>query len=132
MRLIRTIAKHHYIVVLLELLITIILILLFPSRMQAQERQANSGIVFDTESSMPLSGSHVLIEGSSCGTISGQDGTFRLYIAAFPARLKVSHIGFEERSFTLSECIKEETLMLGLQFAVELPEGVTISDKKSV
>jgi len=131
MRLIKYLAEHHYLIVLAELLIVIFLLLLFSSGSQAQERQEIKGIVFDKESSMHLSGAHVLIEGTSYGTITGPDGSFRLYIKDFPVTLKVSHIGFEDRYFTVTDDIKDETLMLGLQFSAELLEGVTISDKKA-
>ncbi|MEE4257393.1 MAG: carboxypeptidase-like regulatory domain-containing protein [Bacteroidales bacterium] len=114
-----------------ELLIVIFLMLFFSSGSQAQERQQIKGIVFDKESSMHLSGAHVLIEETSYGTITGPDGSFRLYIKDFPVTLKVSHIGFEDRYFTVTDDIKDETLMLGLQFSAELLEGVTISDKKA-
>ncbi|MCK4569189.1 MAG: carboxypeptidase-like regulatory domain-containing protein [Bacteroidales bacterium] len=97
----------------------------------AKERHIIQGIIFEKETEIVLPGAHVLIEGTSFGTISGPDGSFRLSIADFPITLKVTHIGFEDRFFTVTESLKEETLMLGLNFSAEMLEGVTITDKKA-
>lgn len=131
MRLMKSLVKHHYVVVLVELLIVLFLLLFFSPGSYAQERQQINGIVFDKESSLPLSGAHVLIEGTSYGTITGPDGSFRLYIKDFPVTLKGSHIGYEERYFIVTDELKDEILMLGMQFSAELLDGVTISDKKA-
>ena len=103
--------------------------LFVPSDLYSQSKTAVQGIIFEIESEMPLSGAHVMINGSSYGTISGPDGSFRLIISEFPSVLKVSHIGFEDRLFTVSDDNKEDEIMLGLKFSAELLEGVTISDE---
>ena len=131
MRLIKTMSKHHYIVVLIELLITVVLMLAFSDKLHSQDRFQIHGVVFEKESGQILPGAHIMIEASSYGTISGPDGEFHLFVSEFPAILKVTHIGFDDRYFTVTEEIKEETLMLGLNFSTEMLDGVTISDKKA-
>ena len=90
-----------------------LLLLFFSVDTRAQARQEINGIVFDKESGMPLSGAHVLIVGTSYGTITGPDGSFRFFIKDFPVNLKVSHIGYEDRYFTVDEDIKDEALAAG-------------------
>jgi len=110
--------------------VVILWLIVFPIQSNAQIKSPVHGIIYELESEMPLSGAHILINESSYGTISGPDGSFRLIISEFPAILKVSHIGFEDRYFTVTEKSKEDKLMLGLKFSAELLEGVTISDKQ--
>jgi len=131
MRLIKTLAKHHYLVILIELALVLLLLVFFPDNTQAQERHIIKGIIFEKETEMSLAGAHVLIEGSSFGTISGPDGSFRLSITEFPITLKVTHIGFEERFFTVSENLRNEILMLGMNISAEMLDGITITDKKA-
>jgi len=131
MKLINTLRKHHYLVIVIELALFIICLLLFPKNTPAQDRYIIQGIVFEKESELTLPGAHVLIEGTSYGTISGPDGSFRLSITDFPLTLKVTHVGFEDRFFTVTENIRDEILMLGLNFSAEMLEGVTITDRKA-
>ena len=131
MRLINTLKKHHYIVVLAEFLIALIFLLVFSGNLYSQDRTTISGIIFEKETELALPGAHVMIDGSSYGTISGPDGEFRLSVNEFPVVLKVTHIGFDDRYFTVTEDIKNETLMLGLNFSAEMLDGITISDKKA-
>ncbi|RLD81098.1 MAG: hypothetical protein DRJ15_05335 [Bacteroidetes bacterium] len=131
MRLFRTLMKHHYLVVLFELALTLVFLLLLSSNTLGQNRHIIEGGIFEKESEMPLPGAHVLIDGTSFGTISGPDGSFRLSTKDFPITLKVTHIGFEDRVFTVTEELKDQILMLGMNFSAEMLEGVTITDKKA-
>jgi len=131
MRLFKTLTKHHYLVILFELALTLLFLLLFTLNTLGQERHLIHGIITEKESDLPLAGAHVLIEGSSFGTISGPDGSFRLSITEFPIKLKVTHIGYEDRFFSVTEDLKDEILVLSLNFSAEMLEGVTISDKKA-
>ncbi len=123
--------KHHYLVVLFELALTLVFLLLLSSNTLGQNRHIIEGGIFEKESEMPLPGAHVLIDGTSFGTISGPDGSFRLSTKDFPITLKVTHIGFEDRVFTVTEELKDQMLMLGMNFSAEMLEGVTITDKKA-
>lgn len=116
---------------MLYILSCMILILLFTKTAYTQERIPLEGKVYDLNTDMPLSGAHILIVGSSYGTISGPDGSFRLSVISFPVVLKVTHIGYEERQFTIEEDFHSEELMLGIQFSAETLDAVTISDKKA-
>lgn len=107
------------------------LLQLYPSNCIAQERHLIEGIVFEKETEMPLAGAHIIIDGTSYGTISGPDGSFRLSVTEYPIRLKLSHIGFEDRIFVVEEDAKGETIMLGLVFSAEMLDAVTISDQKA-
>jgi hypothetical protein len=122
--------KHHYLLILLEAVIVLMLLILFPRNSHAQERILVHGIVYESESGLPLSGTHILVEGSSYGTISGPDGSFRLYLSKFPVKLKLSHVGFEDRYFVLESDHKHDTIMLGMKFTAEMLEGVTITDSR--
>lgn len=97
----------------------------------SQERYLIQGIIYEKESEMPLAGAHVIIEGSSYGTISGPDGSFRLSITEYPVKLRVSHIGFQDRLFTVESTARGETLMLGLVFSAEMLDAITISDQEA-
>lgn len=130
MRFINTLMKHHYLVILAEVILALLFLLLLPRHSRAQERQLIHGVVYELESKMPLTGAHVMLNGSSYGTISGPDGSFRLSIASFPATLKASHIGYNDRFFVVENAFKDDTLFLGMQFSAEMLEGVTITDKK--
>ena len=109
----------------------LVLLLSQPIELRGQERHLIEGVIFEKETEMPLSGAHVLIEGTSFGTISGPDGMFRLSVTDFPLSLKVTHIGFEDRIFRVEEDNKSETLMLGLVFSSEMLDAVTITDRKA-
>jgi hypothetical protein len=112
------------------MLIIAVAFFFLPSKGIAQEKTVVQGTIFESESELPLAGAHILIHETSYGTIAGPDGSFRLLITDFPVVLKVSHIGFEDRYFTVTRDIKDEEIMLGLNFSAELLEGVTITDEK--
>ena len=101
-----------------------------PTEVLAQDKSVIQGTIFEMESEMPLAGAHILIHETSSGPISGSGGSFRLIISEFPVVLKVSHIGFEDRLFTITKDFKDDDLMLGIKFSAELLDAVTISDKK--
>ena len=79
---------------------------------------------------MPLAGTHILLDGTSYGTISGPDGSFRLGITRFPAKLQLSHVGFEDRYFMVEKDHRHDTIMLGMKFKAEMLDGITVTDKK--
>ena len=122
--------KYHYLVILTEAVLLLSLLLLFPGRSQGQDRTMIHGIVYEIESQMPLSGTHIILDGTSYGTISGPDGAFRLGIQEFPAKLKLTHIGFEDRFFFVEMEHSHDTIMLGMRFEAEMLDGITVSDKR--
>lgn len=81
-------------------LILPLLIVLFsaPAPAQAQPNRAAviTGRVLDAETNLPLSGAHVFIASSMIGTITDDDGNYRLErVPTGALRLYVSMLGFE-------------------------------------
>lgn len=63
---------------------------------QAQQEGAITGTVIDAESAEPLSGAQVFIEGTEFGTLTDQDGAYRLEgVPAGEAQVSVQLIGFQ-------------------------------------
>lgn len=116
---------------LLAMLFMFVIFFLIRTQTFSQERHVIRGIIYEMETEMPLAGAHILIHETSFGTISGPDGSFRLSVSDFPLSIKVTHIGFEDRYFKITEDFKDETLMLGMNFSTEMLEGVTITDQKA-
>ena len=112
------------------ILILLFLISLLPLLSFAQGEQMIRGRIVDRATDAPLAGAHVGLEGTSLGTISGPDGSFRIRASGWPAVLKVSFIGYEEMVFTISEEMSGKEVVLGLAFKPEMLEGVTISDQR--
>ncbi len=98
---------------------------------RGQEQMVIRGKVYAKESGIPLSGAHILVAGTSLGTISGPDGDFRLNVNNLPVTLKVTHIGFGERLFTVDKNAIGKDLMLGLEFSAEMLDAVTITERKA-
>ncbi|MEX0608401.1 MAG: DUF5686 family protein [Balneolaceae bacterium] len=69
--------------------------LLFNSETVAQ-RQVTGKIV-DAKTGEPLPSAHVIIKNTYKGTISNEDGEFRLMVSEFPAVLVVRFLGFESQ-----------------------------------
>ena len=116
---------------LLVMLFMFVIFFLIRTQTFSQERHVIRGIIYEMETEMPLAGAHILIHETSFGTISGPDGSFRLSVSNFPLSIKVTHIGFEDRYFKITEDFKDETLMLGMNFSAEMLDGVTITDQKA-
>jgi len=116
---------------ILALLFMFVIFFLIGTQAFSQERHVIKGIIYEMETEMPLSGAHILVHKTSFGTISGPDGSFRLSVSNFPISIKVTHIGFEDKYFSITEEFKDETLMLGMNFSAEMLDGVTITDQKA-
>ncbi len=109
----------------------ILMIMPAVSAVRGQELIDLRGKVYAKDSGIPLSGAHVLVVGTSLGTISGPDGGFRLRVGKLPVSLKVTHIGFEERLFVVDEKATGKDLMLGMEFSAEMLDAVTITERKA-
>jgi len=130
MKVINFLNRHHYIVIVIEVILVLIFLFLIPKISHAQERQMIHGIIYERDSEMPLAGAHIMLKGTSYGTISGPDGAFRLSISSFPATLHVSHIGYDERFFVVESHFSHDTLLLGMQFSAEMLNAITITDER--
>jgi len=89
-----------------------------------------TGIVFSQETGAPLPFATVFLESTNKGSISNEDGLFRLNCpASFPDTLQIAFIGFEAMRITLVECIDEPLVINLVPAFVEVPI-VVISGKK--
>ena len=101
-----------------------------PYATYAQDHDLIQGRVIDKSTEAPLSGAHISLQGSSLGTISGPDGSFRIMADQWPVTLKITHIGYEEMLFNITKGMSDHEVILGLEFKPEMLEGVTITDQK--
>ena len=77
------------------------MLLLCPALLFSQGKNI-SGKVTDAKDGTPISGVSVLPKGSSRGTVTGTDGTFRLTINNEVKALVFSSIGFGTREMTIN------------------------------
>lgn len=61
------------------------------------------GTVLEAETDEPLPSAHVIIKDTYKGTITNQDGKFRLMVSSLPATIVVRFIGFQSREVTISD-----------------------------
>jgi iron complex outermembrane recepter protein len=83
------------------------------------------GEVFESNTGQPAIGASIQVEGTDYGTISEYDGSFELSVAALPAVLKVSYIGFKDLSLTVTEA--KTKLKINLE-----EEGIVVEEVKVV
>jgi TonB family protein len=69
---------------------------------QSADPKVISGIVLDGETKEPLQGVHVLIEGTTAGTVSGAEGRFTIE-ANKGEKLFFSHIGYSTKELNVSD-----------------------------
>ncbi|MEW2920998.1 carboxypeptidase-like regulatory domain-containing protein [Muricauda sp. ANG21] len=102
-----------------------VLFLIFTIHLQSQEIQ---GVIFDVETQEPLFGVSVYYDGSSVGTITDEEGSFRIRLPyQNKAILVVSHLGYVTKKIT--NLPSGSTLRIGLEEEVEsLDEVVLTSD----
>ena len=84
---------------------TIALILLLLNLATLVEAQVINGIVFDSATQAPLPYVHVGVRGKNLGTISRDDGTFRIDLtkAAFTDSLTFSSVGYRTQHIAQPE-----------------------------
>jgi len=90
--------------------------------------QAISGFVYDSESKQPLLGASVYFDGSSVGTVTNENGFFRLEPKIeTTASLIITYIGYS--SATIEYYDLDDNLKIGLKVDVfEIPEVIVKSD----
>jgi hypothetical protein len=76
------------------------------------------GVVRDSATGQPLPWCHVLLKGSSSGTITNRDGWFNIYAAHKSDSLVFSYLGYKTRTLHLSETVAEKVVLLAPQPAV--------------
>lgn len=80
------------------------LLLLGLGAISAYSQQIVQGQILD-QNGNPLIGATVLDQNSHTGTISDQEGNFKLNLAAFPAQLRVSYLGFQDLEVAISSSL---------------------------
>src|SRR5690606_8356413 len=76
-------------------LLTVVL-LMYSLCIYAQERSV-SGKITDQQDGSPLAGVSVTIKGTSTGTVTAADGTFRVTINSDASAIVFSHLNYESR-----------------------------------
>ncbi len=79
----------------------IIVLLILSSIVGAQERSING--VVKTSEGEPIPGANVVVEGTTTGTVTGNEGGFSLIIPADAENLLISFIGFETQSVPIEK-----------------------------
>lgn len=78
-------------------------------------------VVVDAETRAPLAGAHVMLAGTTTGSVANAEGRFTLIVQRLPAELRVRHIGYETQVLQIEDPASLE--VIGLQPAVlELDE----------
>ncbi|WP_219222715.1 SusC/RagA family TonB-linked outer membrane protein [Pedobacter antarcticus] len=72
----------------------LILLLIFPLLVSAQQGVTISGRVFDASGKATLPGVSVKVKGTSVGTVTDSEGKFSLYVPNPEASIQISSIGF--------------------------------------
>ena len=65
---------------------------------ETDEANVVEGTVYDQKSEDPLVGVTVMVKGTSTGTVTGLDGTYRVSVPPDAAQLVVSYVGYETRT----------------------------------
>jgi hypothetical protein len=105
-------------------------VVLFPFVAQSQHFELN-GVVLNGTTSSPIENVNLKIRNSQAGTISDNNGKFKLELKKLPVILEVSCIGYESISIEITNEIKTPFEIILLP-SVEQLEGVTISAQKVI
>jgi iron complex outermembrane receptor protein len=76
-----------------------------------------TGTITEASNGQPLPGVNVIEKGTSNGATTDFDGKFSIDVAAFPAVLEISYVGFTSRSVTVDSA---------QDISISLEEGVTL------
>ncbi len=82
-------------------LITLILLVLLPACLSAQELKIK-GIVTDRVTNETVPGVSIISTGNAKGTVSGSDGTFELVISSDKSSIEFSHISYKSFSYDVN------------------------------
>lgn len=79
------------------------LLLLFGKTMAQEKEREIRGTILDAKDQSPLPGVNLILKGTTVGTVSDDEGKFRLSIPNGEAILLVSYIGYQSREISLGE-----------------------------
>ncbi|MBN2416848.1 carboxypeptidase-like regulatory domain-containing protein [bacterium] len=109
--------------------LTVPLLLLFSTALAAQH--IAEGVIYDMETGKPLPYANIQIVGTYKGTISNDNGRFRLPLETLPAELLIRYIGYESRTVEVTP----SSLRLDIAMVptpVELREVVVTAEDPAV
>ncbi len=104
-------------------LIILVVLLIFSSVISAREI---SGVIIDKESKEPVVGVMVLVEGSSLGTITDENGAFELDVDKEGLVLILSHLAYEYKEMLIDSDMQK----VGVK--IELVPSMEMLDESSV
>jgi outer membrane receptor protein involved in Fe transport len=108
--------KHYFSIIIISLL--------FVDLASAQI----SGRIIEAETGRAIPDANISIPGTTIGSSSARDGTFRLEWHSFPVRLRISAIGFNDQTITIFE--STQTLVAQLIPVVYMSEDVMVSHNR--
>jgi len=116
----------------LSVLIAGLIFLLLSSASHAQNQFQISGTVLETESNEPIIGAHVFLNGTTLGTVTENDGTFKLPdIPEGIYQLVIRYVGFQEYGRQIDTQYLEDELTVYLKEDLyELGEINVVSNQK--
>jgi len=127
-------AKKHYTTIrtFLLLLIAILYTNVSFANIDDSGKGIISGIVL-TDSNKPVENASVGLKGTSYGTITNEDGHFKLKVPAGNYTLVVSHVGAKSQEFPVAVKASQTTQVptIKLSISAKALEGVTVSANKT-
>jgi len=115
----------------------LVLLICMASTVAISQERTVSGTVVESSTGEPLIGANVVVEGTTTGTVTDLNGNFKLAVPSGSVTLKVSFIGYNEFTKTLSGNesdlgeISLETSAIGLQ-EVEVIASIAVDRKTPV
>lgn len=83
------------------------------------------GLVLDASGGRPLIRAHIQVEGTAQGTVSQQDGTFRVSVPQLPVRLTASHLNYQTQTLSVTEDSKHLVFTLSQSSSELSPTEIT-------
>ena len=108
----------------------IIFLMLFISNNTVSASTVIQGTIKDAETLKPLPNANIYIKDTYIGTISNQDGHYKLEIPQVPSEVIVSYIGYETRNILIEDSGSLELNILLKPIAIQLQEIVVSSDQE--
>ncbi|MDI6780163.1 MAG: DUF5686 family protein, partial [Bacteroidota bacterium] len=102
------------------------------SNLHSQQIFTISGKVVDSETNQPLPAASIRIDGTTKGTITTADGTFRLSLAAEEYKIIFSFVGYQTDS---QKVVLNQDIALQIKLkpvGVQLPEVITIAEDPAI
>ncbi len=107
-------------------------LLLFAAVGQVWSQITISGFIWDQETSEPLVAANIQITGSYRGTISNDDGKFRIELQQLPDTLIISYIGYETQKIILNTRPDQELHISLKRTLIEMPPVVVIAEDPAI